>query len=428
MAKIILERIPGLRILLCNNFVRDGSGTDAVVRMEERCLTSAGHEVVLYGRSNTDFDKAGIWERVTMLMSILYSFPVRRETNQILSENHFDFVHIHNTVPFLTGALYDACRKHPETTVVQSLHNYRPFCLSSYSFRKDAPCTKCIDDSLIWCAVYGCYRNSRIQSLCALIARWLDRSLGRKFGIDADAYVAVSHFMKSRCAKNGIPSNRIHILRNASQDLRSQFAGPGRTTGKPRKKLVYTGSIAAAKGVMLLPLAASCLDDFEFHIIGDGSDTDRLKREIERRKLANVMIHGYKEGKEKFAIWSDAFLSLVPSLWDEPFGLVVPESFSLGIPVIASGAGALSEIVTDKENGIIANFKNPADVASIVRNLWENRTDYDRLRDNSRITYETRYSERAYSERLCELLENLGNKRQEQAEERSQGRAGNVTA
>ncbi len=48
---------------------------------------------------------------------------------------------------------------------------------------------------------------------------------------------------------------------------------------------------------------------------------------------------------------------LVPSL-KEPFGLVVTEAMSYSVPVIVSSVSGASDLITDKENGIIIDFSN----------------------------------------------------------------------
>ena len=44
----------------------------------------------------------------------------------------------------------------------------------------------------------------------------------------------------------------------------------------------------------------------------------------------------------------NASIIVIPSLWQEPFGLVVAEAMSNGMAVIASKVGGIPEIVKDK--------------------------------------------------------------------------------
>jgi len=49
---------------------------------------------------------------------------------------------------------------------------------------------------------------------------------------------------------------------------------------------------------------------------------------------------------QKNILFKHAYAMLMPNRWDEPFGLVVPESYSCGTPVIGTNTGSLKEIIT----------------------------------------------------------------------------------
>lgn len=53
------------------------------------------------------------------------------------------------------------------------------------------------------------------------------------------------------------------------------------------------------------------------------------------------------------AAWRRAAVAVVPSRWDEPFGMVAIEALTAGAPVIASRVGALPELVRDGVDGLL---------------------------------------------------------------------------
>jgi glycosyltransferase involved in cell wall biosynthesis len=69
--------------------------------------------------------------------------------------------------------------------------------------------------------------------------------------------------------------------------------------------------------------------------------------------------------------WNSVQVAVVPSLY-EPFGLVALEALACGVPVVASRAGGLQEIVVDGESGLLVP---PGDSAALARALLALLTD-----------------------------------------------------
>lgn len=64
--------------------------------------------------------------------------------------------------------------------------------------------------------------------------------------------------------------------------------------------------------------------------------------------------YGMAGGKRKLALMAPCDALLFPVRWHEPFGIAVVEAMALGLPVLASPYGSLSEIVTG-ETGLIVD-------------------------------------------------------------------------
>lgn len=58
--------------------------------------------------------------------------------------------------------------------------------------------------------------------------------------------------------------------------------------------------------------------------------------------------------RDKQDFLGNAAALLVPSIFDEPFGMVAIEAMACGTPVVALDSGALPEIIKDGKNGVIA--------------------------------------------------------------------------
>ena len=275
----------------------------------------------------------------------------------MLARERVDVVHLHNLVPFITGAAYDACRSHGVPTV-QHLRNYRAFCLSSYAFRDGRPCDDCARDGL-----HGVRRASLLPwllrrergpgrgALDRLVARAQERLRRRSLHREQPSHRATC-MRRTAC-----PASASQVLHNPAEDLAALLPAaesrkrPDEHGGRP--KLTFVGSLIRAKGPSVALDLAATLPDFDVHLVGTGAEEPALRDAARRRRLANVTFRGLLQGRDKAVAWAGSFLTVVPSLWDEPFGLVVPESYSLGVPVLATADGGLAETVADGETGLL---------------------------------------------------------------------------
>ena len=71
-----------------------------------------------------------------------------------------------------------------------------------------------------------------------------------------------------------------------------------------------------------------------------------------------------------------ASITVIPSSWQEPFGLVVAEAMSNGTCIIASRVGGIPEII--EGNGILINNINHKKLSKIIDHLIKN----EKLRKN----------------------------------------------
>jgi glycosyltransferase involved in cell wall biosynthesis len=353
--------------------------------------------VELFSRDNAAFDEVRGMGRLRLLLSTLYALGVRSELRARLARERFDVVHVHNTVPLLTGAVYDALRG-SGVRVVQHLHNYRFACPASYAWRRGRPCAACRRTAFLACVPYRCYRGSGAASLLLVAARWLDALRGRPLGAEAARWLAVSEAVRAQALKAGLAADRVVTVENPAEDL-ATLCRPVPPAQRPAR-LVFVGSLIAPKGVhRLLPLARA-LPEYEVVVIGTGAEEAALRAAAQREGLANMRWAGLQTGGAKAGLWAPAFLTLVPSEWDEPFGLVAAESAALGIPVLASAVGGLAGIVQDGRNGYRVDFGAPERVAELVRALRADGPRYEVLSRQVRQDYEQRYSEAVFAARL----------------------------
>lgn len=81
-------------------------------------------------------------------------------------------------------------------------------------------------------------------------------------------------------------------------------------------------------------------------------------------------------------LYSQMKILVMPSIWKEPFGMVLVEAMSNGIPCIASDIGACSEVIG--KGGIIIEDKlNPDAWIEQIERLFQDKKLYDKLSRNA---------------------------------------------
>jgi glycogen(starch) synthase len=122
---------------------------------------------------------------------------------------------------------------------------------------------------------------------------------------------------------------------------------PARTRDK---ELVFCGRLVADKGANLLLSALSILRSRKLYprltIIGSGSEEARLRVIADDLGIADqVTLAGFKSGRELAESLNEHEIMVVPSLWNEPFGVVALEGIACGCVILGSEGGGLKEAI-----------------------------------------------------------------------------------
>jgi glycosyltransferase involved in cell wall biosynthesis len=111
--------------------------------------------------------------------------------------------------------------------------------------------------------------------------------------------------------------------------------------------LLFMGMLYAHKGVnFALDIAEKT--GKKLILAGPIYNLDYYKKEIEPRIKGNpnIIYAGSVGGKYRQLILKKARCVLFPSVWEEPFGLVMIEAMACGTPVLAFGNGAVPEVMS----------------------------------------------------------------------------------
>jgi len=373
-----------VKIILVHNYYQQPGGEDVVFQQERDLLTRAGHDVVVYCRSNKEIGSYSGIERLVLVRKTIWADDTRREFAKLLGAERPDLVHIHNTFVMISPSIYAACRE-ANVPVVQTLHNYRLLCPAATFFRSGHICEECMEHTLWRSVRYGCYRDS--YPATAAVALMLAIHRNRHTWIrDVTCYIALTNFARTKFLNGGLPAQQVHVKPN--------FVYPDpRLRTDDAKYVLFAGRLSPEKRVSTLLRAwAHFRYQIPLVIVGGGTQLNELKRQAAQLNLTTVHFWGLLSHDQTLAAIRGARALIFSSEWYETFGLTIVEAFACGVPVICSRLGAMEEIVEHGRTGLCFGAGNEEDLAEKVDWAWNHPELMRSMGIEARREYENKYT------------------------------------
>ena len=243
--------------------------------------------------------------------------------------------------------------KFPPEKTVYYVHDHEPICPRSYAY---TPLKRnCTRPSGVWPCIF-----------CAPLCRnWkpaLNRVLSQERRKRAMArfrrLVVISEFMKGRLVANGIPAEKVEVRPPV---IRMGETGAEDVTSGRKIDLLFVGQLIRGKGVQLLLAAmARMKTPRTLDIVGTGNMEPKLKALAAQLGIeGRVRFNGFQSNPQDWM--RAAKCVVVPSFWQEPYGLVAAEAVALGRPVVAFAIGGLPEACGGK-----ATLVPPGDIDALA--------------------------------------------------------------
>lgn len=220
--------------------------------------------------------------------------------------------------------------------------------------------------------------------------------------------IAVSTTVKQKYAQVGFDPERIEVIYNGidTRFLTSLPTDNFREKIQGDIRLLFVGRLRVEKGLLVLLKALDLLmkersqEDGEvpplhLNIFGTGDQVyvDELHAFLREKDLTQfVTFHGRISQDELIGYYDRSHIMLVPSLWQEPFGLVIAEAMARGLPVIASDVGGPAEILTPGVDGLLVKPGDEQALATAIRQLLENPEERKQLGQAGQITVQERFT------------------------------------
>jgi len=373
-----------MKVLLVHNEYQIPGGEDVVFRQEEQLLSTFGHQVVTYKRTNQEIKQYSRFQRLLLPKHLVWAGDARRDIARILREEKPDIVHVHNTFTQTSPSIYAACRK-AEVPVVQTLHNFRLLCPAATFYRDGHACEECVTHNLGHSVRHGCYRGSRLATAAVAAMLATHRSL-HTWTNNINSYIALTEFARQKFIRGGFPPERICVKPN--------FVSPDPGLGvEEGSDALFVGRLSQEKGLRnLLRAWVHFKNSIPLRIVGDGPLRAELENYAARNSLSSVRFLGRLSRRETQEAIKGALFLVVPSECYENFPMTIVEAFAAGTPVICSRLGAMQEIVKHEYTGLHFAPNSSADLAYNIARAWSHRARMRAMGVAARREFELKYT------------------------------------
>ncbi len=248
---------------------------------------------------------------------------------------------------------------------VMSLHYYTLACAKKNLMYNEEPCRGPEISKCIRCAAahYGAAKGMSVA-----LTNWYMRQRELR---TVDMFLPVSQVTADQ---NGLPNSGVpfRVIPNflpPSTSAQAEDLGDYLAQLPTPPFFMFVGDLRRQKGLDVLLTAYAQLGRAGVHNPGSGragSDNvpplvliGKVWDETPKEFPPGVIILERWPNYAVIAAWQRALAAIVPSIWSEPFGIVVIEAMSRACPVIAAEIGGIPDMVRDGATGLLVPPNDP---------------------------------------------------------------------
>ena len=388
-----------MRILLVNDYATPTAGAEIMILLLRDELRRRGHDARVFasraqlipGDSFADytcFGTTGRWQALSSTFNVSAWWTLRR----VLRSFRPEMVHVKMFLWQLSPAIMPLLKNTPSLYHVVT---YKPVCPRGSKLLPDgSPCT--------FRAGAACHRQG-----CLSWRSWLpmmaQRMMFRRWRSVFRAFIANSEATCQRLAEDGVGPVRVMANGTMPRRQRPPLSGP--------PVMAYAGRLSPEKGVAALLRAFAGLKEsapeVRLWIAGDGPDGSSLRRLAADLGISDrVDFLGALSREALEARFDTVWAQIVPSLWDEPFGMVAIEAMMRGTAVVASDGGGLHDIVRPDTGVLVPPGSVPALTAAMMQ-LAVDRALCERMGANGRRIALAEYTAESHADGIEAIYRRL---------------------
>lgn len=235
--------------------------------------------------------------------------------------------------------------------------------------------------------------------------------------------ICVSEYIRRRQIERNVnPNKLVSVLNGIETDrfmldkvkidemlIRKMFHLPSKG-----KIILFKGRMVKEKGVVELLEAFSKINRRDVVLVLAGSKNfgekryvkSKYEKQVEQyvRKDKRIIMLGYVDYEKLPLLHKIATIAVVPSIYQEPCGLVVIEAIAAGTPLIASRTGGTSEVVGAAKSILINVDDDYVDsMRKAIERLLSDSELYAQMRE-SQLERSKALSNERYFKELCSIL------------------------
>lgn len=285
-----------------------------------------------------------------------------------------DIVNYHNFIGLSYGIVKPTLDRKIKT--IFTPYNYHPIDPKLYMFT---------DDLVKWEST-DFFENSDIPDIDRKHDLYEQRINTARESINScDMVLAVSNRQATIYEDFGIYPEIIYMVNQIHSNLNNINRKEDYNTGKPLR-LGFIGAVIPQKGIQTLIAACSQLgsSDVQLHIYGYCDPEYRnLLQSI--NTACEVVFHGAYDKYQFNEIANKLDVVVVPSIWEDCAPFVVQEALAMGLPVIGSDLGGITDFIEDGYNGIIYNHSESLELRDIILDIIDNPKLLNELQVNCTV-------------------------------------------
>lgn len=327
------------------------------------------------------------------------AFPILNIHDQIINIEP-DVIYIHQLDD---ESIYKEIIK-TKIPTVRFFHDHKLFCLREHKYTTlgKKTCTKKLGLGCYGCLGFVNRSNSALGFSIQTLGK-LEKL--QKVNKELNHFIVASEYMKEHLElhdfdNDSITVNPLYAAKKFEYSTNTNFTS--------NKTLLFVGQLINGKGLDALLKSMHKIDEeYNLVVVGEGKQEEYFKHYCKELKIEHrVTFVGKLNHEELMEYYKRAYCLVVPSRAPETFNLVGIEAQKVGLPVIATAVGGVSQWLKHDVNGLLVTPNDIKDLQEKINLLIEDKKLHQRICFNVLKTSIYEHDSTAHTSLLIETFQN----------------------